>query len=544
MQDVESPVLLDASVLTRCRHRVHLDAGVTAGKATAPPGTTDPGVRQRQEEAAAHRVAVGDTLQAAAVEAGLGWADVGLHAGRRARAAATVAAARAGVDRIWGAVLPADVAGGLRGTAELLVRRDDGYLPVLVVNHRVSDPGSGARTSPLHTWAPVLDLARTLRSHPRDQLRLAHLTRLLQACGLASAEAVGGVIGLDADCVVVHDLATSSWAGGRSTLQVHAERLADRLAVATGAVPTEPSRVGECRTCSWWPRCSAELAAAHDVSLVVRGAQVPVLREVGVRTVDELAGWAGAAPVQWPGSSFDEAVILARAWLVGAPLVRRTEQVVVRRADVEVDVDMESYLEHGAYLWGTLRTEGGVTSGYRPFVTWDPVPTRDEARSFAAFWTWLSAQRADAAARGLSFAAFCYSEAAENRWLLSSAHRFAGEPGVPGVDQVLEFISGEQWVDLFAAVRTAFLCPAGRGLKKVAPVAGFRWQDPDAGGEASMSWYRVAVGMAGGPADAGGARVQRRRLLQYNADDVWATKVLREWMSSPRVRDVPWASEL
>ncbi len=37
---------------------------------------------------------------------------------------------------------------------------------------------------------------------------------------------------------------------------------------------------------------------------------------------------------------------------------------------------------------------------------------------------------------------------------------------------------------------------------------------------------------------------QRRRLLDYNADDVQATKALREWMSSPAVHDVPLAADL
>ena len=33
------------------------------------------------------------------------------------------------------------------------------------------------------------------------------------------------------------------------------------------------------------------------------------------------------------------------------------------------------------------------------------------------------------------------------------------------------------------------------GLKKIAPVAGFNWRDAGAGGEASMAWYREAVGL-------------------------------------------------
>ena len=74
----------------------------------------------------------------------------------------------------------------------------------------------------------------------------------------------------------------------------------------------------------------------------------------------------------------------------------------------------------------------------------------------------------------------------------------------------------------------------------LAPVAGFGWRDPEAGGENSMRWYRDAVGMDGAPPDA----AQRRRLLEYNADDVAATAALRGWMTSPAVADVPLAADL
>jgi len=211
-----------------------------------------------------------------------------------------------------------------------------------------------------------------------------------------------------------------------------------------------------------------------------------------------------------------------------------------------VDVDMESFGESGAYLWGALLTRPGGSvpgdepEGYRSFATWEPVPTVDEARSFAAFWTWLTGVRERAAATGRTFAAYCYNEQAENRWLLASARRFAGRPGIPDVGEVEEFIADDRWVDLFAVVGEWFLCAHGKGLKRIAPAAGFAWRDPEAGGENSMRWYRDAVGMDGAaPDDA-----QRRRLLEYNADDVAATHALREWMTSRAADEVPLAVDL
>jgi len=104
---------------------------------------------------------------------------------------------------------------------------------------------------------------------------------------------------------------------------------------------------------------------------------------------------------------------------------------------------------------------------------------------------------------------------------------------------VEEFIASPEWVDMFDAVGDAFLSLEGRGLKKVAPVAGFHWRDAEAGGEASMLWYRVGVGIDPGFADADRA-AQRQRILEYNEDDVKATAALRAFMSSEKVLALPF----
>jgi predicted RecB family nuclease len=105
---------------------------------------------------------------------------------------------------------------------------------------------------------------------------------------------------------------------------------------------------------------------------------------------------------------------------------------------------------------------------------------------------------------------------------------------------VSEFIESPAWFDLFGAVREQFLCAHGKGLKTIAPAAGFTWRDPEAGGENSMRWYRDAVGLDGAAPDP----TQRARLLRYNEDDVRATWTLRHWMSSPEVLDIPYVGDL
>jgi hypothetical protein len=435
--------------------------------------------------------------------------------------------------------------GARRGGAELLVRLPGGgYVPVIVVRHRVTDPGGGALTAPLPETDPAQaapDPARKPRTQARDLLRLAHLHRMLEAAGWAPPPGepfgrYGGVIGLDADVVVWHDLAAEHWPGDRSTLEEYDARFADRIAVATAAATgrpalARPSRIMECRRCPWWPTCEVELERAAGITSVARLAVLDPAAE---------------PPAPLAGAPFPDLVALARAWQRGLAVVRRVPEVPVLRADVEVDVDMESFGESGAYLWGALLTRPGATmpgdepEGYRAFATWEPVPTVDEARSFAAFWTWLTGVRDHAAATGRTFAAYCYNEQAENRWLLASARRFAGRPGIPELADVEAFIADDRWVDLFAVVGEWFLCAQGKGLKRIAPAAGFAWRDPEASGENSMRWYRDAVGMDGVEPD----HLQRRRLLEYNADDVAATHALREWMTLRVVKEVPLAGDL
>ncbi|MGX7823702.1 TM0106 family RecB-like putative nuclease [Actinokineospora sp. 24-640] len=540
-------VLLDAGVVSRCRRRVHLEHDPAMRE--APRAAPDPTAELRKADAAAHRRAIADRL---AERMGASWTEVAPGpAGERE--AATLAALADGAAFVWAAQLPRDPAGGRRGTIDLLVRTEQGYVPVLVVRHKVTDPGSGARTCALTDLTMVggtPDTARKVRPQPRDQLRLAHVRRLLEAAGHADPRhTLAGVVGLEGDVVVWHDLAAPTWPGGRTALEEYDSRFADRLSVAaaaaTGADPlAEPSRIVECRSCPWWPVCEGHLRANRDVSLVVRGEDAGLLRAAGVRTVDELA-LVDPADDDVPalvGMPVQDAVGLARAWLAGLTLVRRVESVTVPRADVEVDVDMESFGDAGAYLWGALLSgaDVGEQPGYRAFVSWEPLPTDDEARSFAEFWRWLSGVRQAAAERGLSFRAYCYNELAENRWLLSSARRFAGRPGIPRRGEILAFIESDGWFDLFAGVRDQFLCSQGKGLKTIAPVAGFTWRDPDAGGENSMRWYRAAVGLDGGEPDP----AQRVRLLEYNEDDVLATAALRRWMSSPAVEGIPYVGDL
>lgn len=555
----------------RCRRRIHLDHDPDADRTRRRP--PEPGVQLRLDTLAAHRRSVHDALSAG-MTLSEDWAP---RDGDRPALA-------------WAPRLDSETR---FATPDLLIRMPDGgYVPILVRGHRTTDPGSGAYLADLrpalsvspaamlaaaqsHAASPA-DLARSLatarrsttrkmRSHHRDSLALAHAYRLLQDFGIASTQMRGGIIGFgspaddpgwdDGAVIVWHLLAEPGGAdsgGGEPTvLEEYDARFADRLRVAraaAGRLPAlaRPSKISECRTCPWWPVCGPELAAAHDVSLLAAGNDVDILRAAGASTYDDVAAMPPATVAALPltGIPPREARLRARALVAGIPLVRRREALDPVRADVEMDVDMESYGDEGAYLWGTLLSGAPIAGhppGYRPFVTWQGLDSDAAATNFVAFWAYLNSVRTACARAGLSFAAYCYSHQAEERWLLGTPARFPGRPGMPTREEVVRFCRSDEWIDLLQEVKRLFVRPGSLRLKSIAPLAGFAWRDAEPGGENSMAWYRIAAGRDSAPADDVAA--YRTRVLRYNEDDVRATLRLRQWISDsghtvPTIADV------
>lgn len=514
-----APLRLGPAAAGRCRRRIHLDHAPDAPKElrTGP----DTGVKMRLADMQVHSADVLQSLPAAVA----GWSP-------------------ASADRppiVLGPTLrtPTRI-----GTPDLLIAADGGYLPVIVRGHRTMDPGAGALLSALDDPAAIaLDPDRKPRKHSLDVLQLAHLFTMLAELGLASATVRGGVIGRGSTGGL-DDGASILWHDLEPVLADYTDRFADRRAVAQAAAAggelALPSRISECRRCPWWPVCSAELEASHDISLLAAGSDVQQLHEAGLRTLDDLV----AAPrsllegLQLTSVPAAEARVRAKARLDGLPLVRRGADAAARRADVEMDVDMESFLDDGAYLWGTLLSGADVDfpREYRAFVTWDGLPGVGEAVTFVSFWEYLLDVRTACAARGLTFAAYCWSRAAEERWLYSTPRRYPDQPGMPSTAEISAFCGSPQWIDLYAEVKRQFVVPGSMRLKAIAPIAGFGWRDCEPGGENSMAWYRAAIGENGGVGtdDATDPVVQqamRRRVLEYNEDDVRATAAIRSWMS-------------
>lgn len=536
--DPAVPVVLGESAAGRCRRRVHLDHDPSADRSQRL--VPDDGTRHRFTDMDAHRASVIETLR-------------GLFPLAPAGPAASEALSAGELHPVL--IQVRLTVGPRTGTADLLLHDGRGYLPVIVRSHRTTDPGAGAvLTDPARPLTRVVSESRKPRPHSPDALALAHLRRMLADLDRGSPLASGGVIGRGTGqggaVATDNDGAVILWHDLTAIADDYERRFADRFAVASAALAggpalAEPTRIGECRRCAWWPVCSAELERRHDVSLISSGSDTDVLLGVGIRTVDELArtSVADLDEIGLTSLTGTSARTRARAWLADAPLVRKQGRVTVPRADLELDVDMESYLDDGAYLWGTFLTGPGVQilgldPGYRGFVTWEHLPGESEGRAFADFWGYLSRLRSLAAERGMTFAAYCYSKFAEERWLRSTPVRYPQVEGMPALKTIEEFCAGPQWVDMYQEIKDQFVVPGSMKLKALAPLAGFHWRDAEPGGENSMAWYRAAAGYDGPPDPA-----LAERVLQYNEDDVRATLALREWMTH-KSATAPTAAEL
>ena len=252
---------------------------------------------------------------------------------------------------------------------DALVRRPDGnYMPVLITNHRIirPDPNRSIQvmsTRRLGLGTPNIGHYR-LKHHSADSFTLALANHALADVGHAAQRGI--LIGQDPEIAVILDT----------------ELLEQGLQLALKQpIPAHAHRVKECGTCRFWPLCEAELVERDDLSLLFAGDKSAQYQREGIITVADLA--------QEPtGNPANPDIILARAFRRGSHLVKRRPETTAPSFDLEIDIDVEAYLDRGVYLWGAY---DGTT--YHPFATWDDLGGRAEAENFARFWTWLTNTR-------------------------------------------------------------------------------------------------------------------------------------------------------
>ena len=554
--------LLHGQDIDACVHRLALTWGAPT-PVTRPPLSLE--AERRIREARRWRAEVLACLEAAHPDAV-----------RTATVDATADALQRGVALLLDPRLPDDVEGHRRAQVQALVRvgrhgENHTYAPVLIRYAEIVEPSRTRLVlgTTLESFTPMaaqnVSGVAVRSSVTKAGLQLAHALSVLKVLGHADPHGRGGVVDRGGR-VWWFDLASDDYP--KFNLEAYGHYYRERRAVLDaheqwqtngGDFPTRPAWHRACDDCDYATTCKTQLASSDDVSLVrfTTFTQQDLLRDHGVATRVALSGLdparaaaakdrspmslgPNAGPEEHLGSAIaklDELIYRARVAVRGTYLrIAPPEKTACPTADVEVDVDMESY-DDVTYLWGaavraTTPVEG-VDEGYHAFVSFAPLTDEVEAQVFRDFWTWFADLRARTHAQGKTFAAYCFwSHAEDSAMDRALSHQGEGGPTKADVDAFRQARPSE-WIDIYAVVREQIQTDGPLGLKQVAPAAGFAWRDEAPGGEASMSWYETAVGD-----DPDAAPAARNRLLAYNEDDCLATRALRDWLNGP-ARQLP-----
>ena len=467
--------------------------------------------------------------------------------------------------------LPDDLASARRANVHALWRLGRNgdrfvYAPILVKHHEVVEPASSRRIlESAVTNLSLLDAQfregvgpRSTSSVTRSGLGLAHATRVLQQLGHGDPGGRSGLVDRSSQ-VWWFDLASTEVP--RFNLSLYDEAWRVRLDVVRAhdawrqrgdEYPTVPYWHRECEECPYQSHCHEELEGVDDVSLTRYSSleQQKILRSHGVTTRRELAsldpqrihhplasGELGASRENSLGTAIErlaDLIYRARVTTSGSYLrILDADDVGCPVADVEVDVDMESY-DDRTYLWGaTVRVRSsvpGVEAQTLSFVTWEPLTDESEARVFQSFWAWFHQLRVRTLDAGHSFAAYCFWAHAEDGAINRALDTLSKDGAIAREVRDFRAAQPSQWVDLHQHAKRSIQTDGPLGLKSLARAAGFNWRDTNPSGEASMRWYEIAI------SDGPEAMVSRQRILDYNEDDCRATAALRDWLNGPAKR--------
>lgn len=551
----ERPLLLTGYDAKRCARRIHneWDAVLETVEWQVPPG-----LQMRFAMGVAFEESVFDTIRHSLP--GSRFVDLSRLRGKDTIIAATVAAMSAEVELVLGGWLPDDIEGGRTGRPDILLHQGEGtYLPGDVKAHQVVVRRAKGTLTYSLLPAPTTRLTTAGRAgcttnRIDDYLQIAHYWRMLEAIGRAPATSPAGfIIGSDKlpdiagtdpvltwlDLTAPHfqTYSRSRGTAKRSAMERYDHEQGFRLRVAANAATGSPALVlpiftEECDACPWYDHCrsitGADVASAQITSGRLNVREWHALATAGVVDVEQLATLDVTDP-NFQSAYLPEVTNIKDAIGRLTTAVRRaqmirddvtlaregTGMVVVPRADIEIDVDIEWDPADQVYLWGALVSRPGQQAAYHPFVSWDELDAAAAGALARRFAEWLRQQIAAADAAGQTLLVYHYSHP-EPTYLT----RLIGE--VESADLLARF------VDLLPIIRQNYFGLHGLGVKKVAPAFGFNWRDEDPGGLQSQLWLLDARHSA----ETVGRESGQQRILTYNEDDVRATAAIRNGLGS------------
>jgi predicted RecB family nuclease len=477
--------------------------------------------------------------------------------GRSEQRRRTLEAMDARVEVIAGALLPE--VNGRAGQPDVLIRYEDGYLPVDIKNHRTLSGSKRSEVAVSTLTTPGQPLTRRGYNDRGtrwrdDVMQLAHYTRMLQELGYHPGVNRGGIIGssdltelvgevhgitwydLDAEIITTYSPSDPEHRQKRSALQRYDHEFAFRVevahAAASGRELVRPYRIVDCDSCEWFDHC-ATVAGNDDASFTVETGHLNVrewqylYRHCGDGATLSVAQLAEVDPdahveafriqsvrTQKPADRLAKVVRRARMSCAEVDYEQRgPERPAVPTADIEVDFDIEWDADTRIYQWG-LRIRDGqddTTAYYDPTVSFEPLDEDGESQLADEFASRIRQLRSQAAREDKSLLVFHWHHPE-----ISSTRRFAA------VADALDGITYDlrKWFDAEYFARTS------SSIKCVAGYFGFQWAVDDAGGLVSQLAIAVARGH-GSEADAA-----RQWCLRYNECDVAAQAAIRDGLRS------------
>jgi len=272
-------------------------------------------------------------------------------------------------------------------------------------------------------------------------------------------------------------------------------------AVMNRQLRTEGYRCGECGQCPWLGVCSQWWKESEHACLLygVTGDTARKFSEVGLgswRKVADSTPGLVAEKLDWDEERARRVWLAAQAWKERSPKIIRQPRfptgLPIHFYDIETHDDV-------VYLHGDIRVMGDQREE-RQFTARRPS---DEKKVWHEFLDFL--------ARDTECIVYCWADY-ERGFADSLWRKYGGnEAGWKHLENSL--------VDQCRFVRDHFALPAsGYGIKKVAPLFGFKWAADDAGGLNSESWYGDWLRTED--------EAVLRKILRYNLDDVVAMEVI------------------
>jgi predicted RecB family nuclease len=212
--------------------------------------------------------------------------------------------------------------------------------------------------------------------------------------------------------------------------------------------------------------------------------------------------------------------------------------------DIEIDIDLENSQEalleiDGAegeligedrlYLYGygihdRTKSLDWTTATILSNSDYSNTP-QGECALMLKTWNTLVEEVKRAEGHELTIGIFHYSPH-EKTWWRNFAKRYYGQPGVPNLDQIDEFME-YYFVDLYKYTKKISFPTTGYSIKLLAKEAGFEWSVIDPGGANSLLKYKQALSQEATPSERQEA-IEWLKL--YNEDDVRATFAVRNYV--------------